>query len=192
MPSSASSTTAPACAEPCDPPRQQMVCLWLLDALASCLQLQPRRNLSTEPCNHVAVVACISSHGKACVSIVLLQHSSGYEAALDPWLQQLWIALRLKCPLPPGVQQVSPTGTLPKYVTDHGYLALYACAVVRAVSLVASACFAVFDAPSCACDLTISPTPFRKRLFSLKVAPCLLLLVYLQFSRQWTKRLCCG
>lgn len=35
-----------------------------------------------------------------------LQHPSGYEASLDPWLQQLWIALRLKCPLPLGVQQV--------------------------------------------------------------------------------------
>lgn len=35
-----------------------------------------------------------------------VQHPSGYEASLDPWLQQLWIALRLKCPLPPGVEQV--------------------------------------------------------------------------------------
>jgi hypothetical protein len=36
----------------------------------------------------------------------LLQHPSGYEASLDPWLQQLWAVLRERCPLPPGVQQV--------------------------------------------------------------------------------------
>ncbi|WIA13190.1 hypothetical protein OEZ85_006782 [Tetradesmus obliquus] len=33
------------------------------------------------------------------------QHPSGYEASLDPWLQQLWAVLRQRCPLPPGVQQ---------------------------------------------------------------------------------------
>jgi hypothetical protein len=38
--------------------------------------------------------------------LCLLQHPSGYEASLDPWLQQLWAVLRQRCPLPPGVQQV--------------------------------------------------------------------------------------
>ncbi|KIY95289.1 hypothetical protein MNEG_12672 [Monoraphidium neglectum] len=33
------------------------------------------------------------------------QHSGGYDAALDPWLQQLWPALRAAFPLPPGVEQ---------------------------------------------------------------------------------------
>lgn len=34
------------------------------------------------------------------------QHPSGYEAALDPWLAQLWRQLRLLTPLPPGVTEV--------------------------------------------------------------------------------------
>ncbi len=34
------------------------------------------------------------------------QHRSGYEAALDPWLAQLWSALRVRFPLPPGVTEV--------------------------------------------------------------------------------------
>eukprot|EP00775_Hariotina_reticulata_P011858 gene11858-12002_t len=33
------------------------------------------------------------------------QHPSGYESALDPWLQQLWVSLREQCPLPQGVTQ---------------------------------------------------------------------------------------
>lgn len=34
------------------------------------------------------------------------QHPSGYEAALDPWLQQLWHNLRVRFPLPAGVAEV--------------------------------------------------------------------------------------
>jgi sulfite reductase alpha subunit-like flavoprotein len=34
------------------------------------------------------------------------QHRSGYEAALDPWLAQLWAALRAEFPLPPDVGEV--------------------------------------------------------------------------------------
>lgn len=34
------------------------------------------------------------------------QHRSGYEAGLDPWLQQLWPALRRRFPLPEGVAEV--------------------------------------------------------------------------------------
>lgn len=45
----------------------------------------------------------------ACVVVVcvcLLQHPSGYEASLDPWLQQLWAVLRTHNPLPQGVSEV--------------------------------------------------------------------------------------
>lgn len=35
-----------------------------------------------------------------------LQHSGGYDAALDPWLQRLWPALRRAFPLPPGTPEV--------------------------------------------------------------------------------------
>lgn len=34
------------------------------------------------------------------------QHPSGYEAALDPWLAQLWTSLRRLRPLPLGVTEV--------------------------------------------------------------------------------------
>lgn len=34
------------------------------------------------------------------------QHPSGYEASLDPWLQQLWKVLRTHNPLPTGVEEV--------------------------------------------------------------------------------------
>ena len=34
------------------------------------------------------------------------QHPSGYEAALDPWLRQLWAQLRLQHPLPYGINDV--------------------------------------------------------------------------------------
>ena len=34
------------------------------------------------------------------------QHPSGYEAALDRWLPQVWARLRAAHPLPPGVKQV--------------------------------------------------------------------------------------
>jgi hypothetical protein len=34
------------------------------------------------------------------------QHPSGYEASLDPWLAQLWRALRRHHPLPAGVKEV--------------------------------------------------------------------------------------
>lgn len=40
------------------------------------------------------------------VCLCLLQHPSGYEASLDPWLQQLWAVLRAHNPLPPGVSEV--------------------------------------------------------------------------------------
>jgi hypothetical protein len=44
---------------------------------------------------------------------LLLQHPSGYEASLDPWLQQLWAVLRQRCPLPPGVTQVRAAQCMP-------------------------------------------------------------------------------
>ena len=34
------------------------------------------------------------------------QHPSGYEAALDPWLCELWRQLRQLRPLPPGSTEV--------------------------------------------------------------------------------------
>ena len=34
------------------------------------------------------------------------QHPGGYEAALDPWLQQLWHNLRVRFPLPAGFAEV--------------------------------------------------------------------------------------
>eukprot|EP00884_Botryococcus_braunii_P004440 jgi/Botrbrau1/13998/Bobra.150_1s0009.1 len=47
------------------------------------------------------------------------QHSQGYEAALDPWLQQLWSAVRSIFPLPAGLTEPAPGDTrtelLPKY-----------------------------------------------------------------------------
>lgn len=51
------------------------------------------------------------------------QHRSGYEAALDPWLAQLWGVLRQAFPLPPGVSEPSPADTstelIPKYTVTH-------------------------------------------------------------------------
>ena len=38
------------------------------------------------------------------------QHPSGYEAALDRWLPQVWTRLRATHPLPPGVEQVCGGG----------------------------------------------------------------------------------
>ena len=38
------------------------------------------------------------------------QHRAGYEAALDPWLPQLWAALRARFPLPLGVTEVKGAG----------------------------------------------------------------------------------
>lgn len=34
------------------------------------------------------------------------QHPNGYEAALDPWLRNLWMCLRQEHPLPIGVTEV--------------------------------------------------------------------------------------
>ncbi len=34
------------------------------------------------------------------------QHPHGYEAALDPWLAQLWTVLRKQLPLPNGLLEV--------------------------------------------------------------------------------------
>lgn len=36
------------------------------------------------------------------------QHPHGYEAALDPWLAQLWATLRAQHPLPPGITEANP------------------------------------------------------------------------------------
>ena len=50
------------------------------------------------------------------------QHPSGYEAALDPWLAQLWVQLRLLTPLPPGVSEVRwciSTSILYMHLTLH-------------------------------------------------------------------------
>jgi len=49
----------------------------------------------------------------AAVCCCTLQHPSGYEAVLDPWLQQLWRVLRQHCPLPPGVTQVGRSTRVP-------------------------------------------------------------------------------
>jgi sulfite reductase alpha subunit-like flavoprotein len=35
------------------------------------------------------------------------QHPQGYEAALDPWLQQLWSTVRSIFPLPAGLTEVA-------------------------------------------------------------------------------------
>ncbi len=43
------------------------------------------------------------------------QHRYGYEAELDPWLVQLWEALRVRFPLPPSLPEVRATST---QVTD--------------------------------------------------------------------------
>lgn len=54
-----------------------------------------------------------SKHRHACLecllqlSVATVQHASGYEAALDPWLTKMWSALRSLCPLPEGVTDVS-------------------------------------------------------------------------------------
>ncbi|GAQ81743.1 NADP/FAD dependent oxidoreductase [Klebsormidium nitens] len=40
------------------------------------------------------------------------QHPSGYEAALDPWLANLWSALRHVVPLPPGASEPSESDAL--------------------------------------------------------------------------------
>lgn len=35
------------------------------------------------------------------------QHPQGFEAALDPWLDKIWPAVRTVLPLPPGMSEVS-------------------------------------------------------------------------------------
>ena len=47
------------------------------------------------------------------------QHRSGYEAALDPWLAQLWPALRTHFPLPPGVSEPAPGDTATELVCKY-------------------------------------------------------------------------
>lgn len=47
------------------------------------------------------------------------QHRSGYEAALDPWLAQLWPALRRHFPLPPGATEPAPTDTATELVCKY-------------------------------------------------------------------------
>lgn len=47
------------------------------------------------------------------------QHRSGYEAALDPWLQQLWAALRARFPLPPGTAEPAPGDTATDLVCKY-------------------------------------------------------------------------
>ncbi|PRW18319.1 NADPH-dependent diflavin oxidoreductase 1 isoform X1 [Chlorella sorokiniana] len=47
------------------------------------------------------------------------QHRSGYEAALDPWLAQLWPALRAAFPLPAGLTEPAPTDTATELVSKY-------------------------------------------------------------------------
>lgn len=47
------------------------------------------------------------------------QHRSGYEAALDPWLAQLWPALRAAFPLPAGLSEPAPTDTATQLVCKY-------------------------------------------------------------------------
>ncbi len=47
------------------------------------------------------------------------QHRSGYEAALDPWLAQLWPALRAAFPLPAGLSEPAPTDTATELVCKY-------------------------------------------------------------------------
>lgn len=47
------------------------------------------------------------------------QHLSGYEAALDPWLQQLWPALRACFPLPSGAAEPAPGDTATDLVCKY-------------------------------------------------------------------------
>lgn len=46
------------------------------------------------------------------------QARCGYYAALDPWLQQLWAAVRILYPLPPGVTEVPHS--LPRLFSSFG------------------------------------------------------------------------
>ncbi|KAL4458060.1 hypothetical protein ABPG75_012925 [Micractinium tetrahymenae] len=78
------------------------------------------------------------------------QHRSGYEAALDPWLQQLWPALRAHFPLPPGATEPAPgdtsTDLVCKYrVTwlqgEEAAAAAAAAAAAEAAAAAAEGCF---------------------------------------------------
>ena len=64
-----------------------------------------------------ACLTCIYLFPPAClpaclpaVYVHVLQHPSGFEAALDPWLTRLWPALRVVSPLPAGVPEVGSGG----------------------------------------------------------------------------------
>lgn len=47
------------------------------------------------------------------------QHRSGHEAALDPWLQQLWPALRARFPLPAAATEPAPGDTATDLVCKY-------------------------------------------------------------------------